>query len=64
LRNGELTQRSYALDGVDLEQIDSLIDRFKRFKDKIEERKLQGLFYFNLNQWVLADFLKHINKFE
>lgn len=64
LRNSELTQRSYALDGVDLEQIDWLIDRFKWFKDKIEERKLQGLFYFNLNQWVLADFMKYINKFE
>lgn len=64
LRNAELTQRSYALDGVDLQQIDSLIDRFKRYKDKIEEKWLQGLFFFNLNEWILSDFLKNINRFE
>ena len=64
LRNSELTQRSYALDGVDLEQIDSLIDRYKRYKEKIEEKWLQGLFFFNLNERILSDFLKNINRFE
>jgi hypothetical protein len=38
LRNAELTQRSYALDGVDLQQIDSLIDRYKWYKEKIDEK--------------------------
>ena len=64
LRNSELTQRSYALDGVDLEQIDSLIDRYKRYKEKIDEKWLQGLFFFNLNERILSDFLKNINRFE
>ena len=64
LRNAELTQRSYALDGVDLQQIDSLIDRYKWYKEKIDEKWLQGLFFFNLNEWILSDFLKNINRFE
>lgn len=63
-RNAELTHRCYWIAEVELEMIDKYIDRYKRLRDKIKENELQGLFFFNLSDRTLGDFLKRMNKFD
>lgn len=70
LRNSEYMRYFYSLESDNwsqetvLDMIDKYLDRFKWIRDKINEKDLQPLFFFNLNNRTFNDFMKHLNKFE
>lgn len=70
LRNSEYMRYFYSLESDNwsqetvLDMIDKYLDRFKWIRDKINEKNLQPLFFFNLNNRTFNDFMKHLNKFE
>ena len=60
----ELKNRCFNFDTVDIEHIEKIMKNYKRIRDKTIEKKLESLFYFQLTEWQLVDFLKFMNKLD
>lgn len=60
----ELKNRCFNFETVDMEHIEKIMKNYKRIRDKTIEKWLESLFYFQLTEWQLVDFLKFMNKLD